>query len=446
MYILDPTRLKFTFTTHAAPLAAMAAAAPLREAPVIGDLAIAEVIELRRHTSVENRDGARINIYPGDLIVGAFGNRYATDQYEGYVPDSIVETCDILSIGGVLGEVRSRATDMRPPTKVRILGAVCDSDGQPLQLQQFGLQPVTSVVSNPASQPRPEIILAVGASMNSGKTTTVGTLARGLTLGGYRVAAAKITGTASSKDGRFYLSNGASPVLEFTDAGFPSTYMLERDQLLRIYRTLVSQLRATNPDYIILEIADGIFQRETRMLLESPELRADIDHVFFNALDSLSAAQGVRSLTDYGLTPRAIVGTITKSPLMMREAEEVTGIRCLSLRQLQAGVATRAVGARPRPRVRGGLERATLGLVQPAGQASAEQDAAGASLSSAPLLGAVEHELRHDGPDQNGTHQNRSYEPGAHQNGAAKNGAAHASAAELRDNATEARPMAPARN
>ena len=436
MYILDPTRLKLTFTTHAVPLSAMAAADALSHVPAIGDLVIAEVTELRRHTAIENRDGARLNIYPGDLIVGAFGNRYATDQYEGYVPDSIVDTCDILSVGGVLGEVRTRATDMRPPTRVRIVGAVCDGDGRPLRVQQFGLHPLTVGAARPSAESRPEIILAVGASMNSGKTTTVGTLARGLTLGGFRVAAAKITGTAASRDARFYLSNGANPVFDFTDAGYPSTYMLERDQLLRIYRTLVSHLRATRPDYIILEIADGIFQRETRMLLESPELRAEVDHVFFNALDSLSAAQGVRSLTEYGLPPRAIVGTITKSPLMMREAEEVTGVRCLSLNHLQEGAAVVAVGATPRPRARGGLERATLGLVQ-----STNPDAAAGADTSAGHDGPPATGLVQGTPRKNGTHRN-----GTVRNGPAVNGSAHASARQLRDNASEARPLAPAHN
>ena len=432
MYILDPTRLKLSFTTHAVPLSAMAAAtAPLDQVPGIGDLVIAEVRELRRHTAIENRHGARINIYPGDLFVGAFGNRYATDQYEGYVPSSIVEACDLLSIGGVLGEVRTRATDMRPPTKVRIVGAVCDGDGRPLRLQNFGLRPITPVAGAPIAEARPEIILAVGASMNSGKTTTVGTLARGLTLGGFRVAAAKITGTAASKDGRFYLSNGASPVLEFTDAGYPSTYLLERDQLIWIYHTLVSQLRATRPDYIILEIADGIFQRETRMLLESPELRAGVDHVFFNALDSLSAAKCVRSLTEYGLPPRAIVGTITKSPLMMREAEEVTGVRCLSLNQLQSGGAVEAVGATPRALARGGLERATLGLIKTAHPSESDRDERGGAATAPPQNGAVE----------DGTHPN-----GTAVNGSGQNGASHAAAAELRGNAADARPMAPARN
>ena len=441
MYILDPTRLKLTFTTHAAPLAAMAAAAPVSQDPGIGDLIIAEVTQLRRHSAVENRDGARINIYPGDLIVGAFGNRYATDQYEAYVPSSIVETCDLLSVGGVLGEVRSRATDMRLPTRLRVVGAVCDSDGRPLRLQQFGLRPITDDAGAPVGARRPEIILAVGASMNSGKTTTVGTLARGLTTAGFRVAAAKVTGTASSKDGRFYLSNGASPVLEFTDVGYPATYMLERDQLLWIYQTLVSHLRASRPDYIILEIADGIFQRETRMLLESPELRADVDHVFFNALDSLSAAQGVRTLTEYGLPPKAIVGTITKSPLMMREAEEVTGIRCLSLSQLQAGAAVKAVGARPRPRVGGALERATLGLIHQAGSGHSDIEPGSTGPAAPAPTGASLTDT-----DSGSAHQNGVLGSGSHRNGSGQNGAAHDPSTQLRESSAEARPMAPARN
>lgn len=78
-----------------------------------------------------------------------------------------------------------------------------------------------------------------------------------------------MTGTAAGKDGRFFASCGADLVLDFTHCGLPSTSMLERNDLLATYNTLLNRVAATRPDYVIIEIADGIFQRETRMLLES---------------------------------------------------------------------------------------------------------------------------------------------------------------------------------
>jgi hypothetical protein len=281
------------------------------------------------------RGGVIWHIFPGDLIAGAFGNRYATDQFEGYVPKEVVTECDLLSVGGVCGQVASRHPSMHPPTRLRVHGAICDSGGEALNLRSFSL---------PAQRSAARIILVVGSSMNAGKTTTVGTLARALKQGGFRVAAAKITGTAAGKDGRFFTSCGARPVLDFTFAGYPSTYMLSLEELLTVHRTLVGNLRETNPDYILVEIADGIFQRETKMLLECAEFRQDVEHAFFAANDSLSAACGTRHLKEYGIPLRAIAGAFTQSTLAMREAEETTGVRCLNLEQMLAGGVLETMG------------------------------------------------------------------------------------------------------
>ena len=173
-----------------------------------------------------------------------------------------------------------------------------------------------------------------------------GSLARALSRANFSVAAGKITGTAAGKDGRFYEACGARPVLDFTSAGYPSTYMLSLEELLGVYDSILGNLRASNPDYIILEIADGIFQRETRMLLESAEFRRSADHVFFAAGDSLSAESGVRLVREYGLPLRATAGSITRSPLASREAEEALNIPCMSIDRIMDGTLKEVLGAR----------------------------------------------------------------------------------------------------
>ena len=338
MQPLDHTTLKHSFTTHAVPLAVMAGSMPLEHKPQIGQLVVAEVLETRRHTALEDREGLRVNIFPGDRVVVAFGNRYATDQYEGYVPDRVVSKCDLLSVGGVIGRVKSRHAAMSAPTRLRVLGAVCDEDGQPLSQRAFGLPAIDDNGSG-------RVIVVVGSAMNSGKTTTAGTLVRALNAAGRRVAAGKVTGTAAGRDLRYYASCGARPTLDFTGAGFPSTYMLNRDEVVSLYRTVLAHLRASGPDYVVLEIADGILQRETRMLLESEDLRSTVDHVLFSATDSLSAHAGVRWLRERGLPVRATSGTVTRSPLALLEAEEATGLACLSIDRMMAGEALEVLGA-----------------------------------------------------------------------------------------------------
>ena len=341
MQIIDNPNIKFGFTTRAIPLKEMAKVTSMYAPPRIGDLVLAEVQELGRHTRMEIRTGLTMSLFPGDYIVGAFGNRYATDQYEGYVPTRPVEECDLLSVGGVCGEIASQHVSMVDPTRLRIVGLVSDEHDRPINQRAFGLPPhaVDERLESSA-----EVILVLGSSMNSGKTTTAGTLARALSRANFSVAAGKITGTAAGKDGRFYEACGAKPVLDFTSAGYPSTYMLSLEELLGVYKSILGNLRASNPDYIILEIADGIFQRETRMLLESAEFRRSADHVFFAAGDSLSAESGVRLVREYGLPLRATAGSITQSPLASREAEEALDMPCMSIERLMDGTLKEVLG------------------------------------------------------------------------------------------------------
>jgi hypothetical protein len=343
MQLIDGPIIKYGFTTRAVPLEEMASVVPMYAPPRIGDLVLAEVQDLGRHYRMEVRTGVTMHLFPGDHIVGAFGNRYATDQYEGYVPTRPVEECDLLSVGGVCGDVASQHTSMVvDPTRLRILGLVSDKDDRPINQCAFGLPPY--VVSD-SLETSAEVILVVGSAMNSGKTTTAGTLARALSRANFSVAAGKITGTAAGKDGRFFEACGARPVLDFTSAGYPSTYMVGLEELLGVYESILGNLLAANPDYIILEIADGIFQRETRMLLESAEFRRSADHVFFAASDSLSAESGVRSIREYGLPLRAIAGSVTQSHLASREAEEAVGMPCMSIERIMDGTLTELLGA-----------------------------------------------------------------------------------------------------
>jgi hypothetical protein len=350
--LLDQHELRFSLTTRRVPLDAMTRLVPLTNRPRIGQIVVAEVLRVGKNARLEDRNGLSTSIFAGDRIVGVFGNRYATNQFEGYIPKGPQPRCDLLSNGGVIGKVASQFDGVRSPTRLRVFGLVADHRGEPLSQTDFAVGAVEPVTDGPPC----EVILVVGASMDSGKTTVAGMMARALSQAGFRVAAAKLTGTASGKDTRFYVSCGADPVLDFVDAGYPSTYLLDPADLLDVQHRLLSQLRASRPEYIVLEIADGIFQRETRMLLQSEELRGMVDHVLFAATDSLAAESGVRHLRQAGLPLRAVSGLVTRSPLGMREAEEMTGVPCLPTPQLEDGSAFVLLGVNRRLLARAEVE------------------------------------------------------------------------------------------
>jgi hypothetical protein len=323
--------IKYSYASRLVPEEVIAGYAWPKRPPRIGDLVAARVATVGRNTTLESRSGVTMYLFPDDVIVGVFGNRYATDQFEGYVPERPVEELDLMSVGGVVGEVASSHAKMAAPTGLHALGVLHDASGRPLNTTDWALRPLEGGRRGSAT------ILVVGSSMNAGKTTTAGTLTRALRRAGGRVAAAKITGTAAGKDGRYLASSGASAVLDFTDAGYPSTYLADLDELLSIHRVLLSHLRAADPTHIVLEAADGVVQRETRLLLESPEFQADIDHVFFAAGDPMAADSGVRLMRELGLPLRAVTGAVTQSELAMREAEEATGVPCLDSERILSG-------------------------------------------------------------------------------------------------------------
>jgi len=274
------------------------------------------------------------------------GDRYATDQFEGLgrVQGPLGH---ILGIGGVVGQVESMNVRMVAPTEIEFLGRLCDGSGEPLRMTQF-----QSLVTGPSAQRPATTILSLGASMNSGKTTTAAQIVRSLTVAGHRVAAAKLTGTACRKDPNFLYDAGALASLDFTYAGWPSTANLSLELLLTIAARIRSALQAYDPEFVLLEIADGTLQRETAMMLANDAFRASIDGVTFAGPDALSCDAGVRRLRDLGYRVLAAAGPVANGALGIAEVEGACDVRCLSGDTILAGglVSTlRALRAAARP-------------------------------------------------------------------------------------------------
>lgn len=316
--ILPPewrARVKFAYTTRRVPNEIIAGLLPSKGHPHSGDLVLAQVLKLGQHEHIEMPNGRRARLYQGDEIVVAFGNRYAPDQFEAIVPERLV-SCHLVAAGGIAGQMIQKHTKMKNPTTIMPIGLLGDSQGHRINLMDWALSPM---IPDP-SLPRPSTIVVAGTSMNSGKTTAISCLTRGLVSSGYRVAAAKLTGTGAGRDQWQMIDAGASPVLDFVDAGAASTYRLNTEELNRVTGTLLSHLFGSNVDMVLLEISDGLLEQETARLLTSPEFRPFVDAVVFTASDALGAAAGVAWLRENGLPVVAVSGVLTSSPLAMREA------------------------------------------------------------------------------------------------------------------------------
>src|SRR5713101_322464 len=200
--------MKVAYIARQVPRAALHTQLAVPSNPSPGEVVLARVEKIGKNTTLELVEGRRCTLHEGDLVVVAFGNRYATLQFEAYAR-SDGDRCDLLSMGGLCGLVESRHDSVSEPSKLRIIGAIGDETGKPVRLSDHALSPVLS-----PRRAAPRVIGVCGTSMDA----------------------------------------GAAPAFDFIDAGYPSTYLCSTEELMDIYGILVSQATAQRADCIVIEI------------------------------------------------------------------------------------------------------------------------------------------------------------------------------------------------
>ncbi|WP_086933309.1 hypothetical protein [Agarilytica rhodophyticola] len=308
---------------------------PYRPHP--GDVVLAKIDKIGQHQRIELVDGRRASLAPGDLIVLAYGNRYAPDQFEGLVPHNL-STCDMVAAGGLAATATTQHSRMKEATQIRPLGVLADGKGKAINLSDFSLPESSS----PKAKQVP-LFISCGTSMNSGKTHTACSLIRGFTAMGYSVGAVKLTGTGAGGDLWRMTDSGAQRVLDFTDAGLPSTYLANQSTLITTAKTLLNNIAKENVDVIVAEIADGVSHPETCFLLQSELIKSKVDGIFFAAADALGAYAGYNWLQEQQLPVLGVSGSLTLSPLAMRELQALIPSDPITAEELSSPMSLQAI-------------------------------------------------------------------------------------------------------
>lgn len=323
-----PTRVQASYTTRFVEAAVDAnrddyhLRTGLGVQPQPGDVVVARVAEIGNHKRVETAESRKAILFEGSLIMLAYGNRYAADQFLAHVPDTL-QQCHLVAAGGIAGMVTEAHENMDEPTLIEPLGLLADDHGV---VNISGFAPLhfdDDAALVRLRTGRPEVFAVLGTSMNSGKSTAMACLINGLTASGRTVAAGKITGTGAGNDPMLYQDAGATEVLDFTDFGYPTTFKATLAELRSLTVNLVDTLSATGAEVAVVEIADGVYQEETAALLNDPIFHEVIDQVVFTASDALGAKAGVEVLRAAGLQVAAATGVMTSSPLATVEAYTV---------------------------------------------------------------------------------------------------------------------------
>ena len=318
--------------------------------PECGDVVIGEVSEIGQHIKFEEPAGREIILHRGNVVAVVLGRRYSTREFHGRVPVKLVQgkEFDLLNVGGIAGEALSRNALAKSPTKLIYLGHAVDDRGKKMNTATFGITqgmgtdlksvPIPSNIgtatnigtapgtaTNPGintqeERPSLKIIAVFGSDMDCGKTLTAGRIIDILSTEGFRVGGGKLTGTSRMKDILRMKACGAHLVLDFLDIGYPSTYQCSLADLEHIFTVFKGYFNLSGCEFLVVEVADGIFERETEMILHSQAIMNDITLFAFAASDSVSAYGGIRYLQQqYGLYPDFISGLIIADSLSMEE-------------------------------------------------------------------------------------------------------------------------------
>ena len=268
---------------------------------------------------VELAHGRMINVLEGDLVVGALGDRAATlegvGKWEAIGADGEFHA---LTTAGLMGRATSTSPLLPALMPLTYIGHVI-RDGRHLRMADC----VADVDEQPLDAP---VILLVGTSMSAGKTTTGRLIIHELKKSGLRIVGAKFTGAARYRDVLTYGDAGADAILDFVDAGLPST-VVPRDTFKPAMRYMLNRVAALKPDVLVAEAGASPLEPYNGDIA----IDALHKHVKLVALSASDPYAVVGVQTAFGLTPDLITGPATNTTAGTELVEKLTGIPALNL-------------------------------------------------------------------------------------------------------------------
>jgi hypothetical protein len=285
-----------------------------------GDYVLGRIVsEHLRTARIETENGRLAEVLEGDRVVGALGKRYATLETTGdwqQIGDDLV--MQLLTPAGVLGRATSHSRSLPPLVDLLYEGHV-RVEGEPVTMADFALTPASDVLEVP-------VVLLIGTSMSAGKTASAKTIVRALKRRGLRVGGAKLTGVGRYRDVLGMADAGADVILDFVDAGLPST-VCERAVFEPALDCVTSNLAREQVDVVVAEAG------------ASPQEPYNGDTVVERLADSIAltvlcasdpyAVVGVTHA--FGIRPDLVAGLCTSTQAGIELVERLSGATTLNL-------------------------------------------------------------------------------------------------------------------
>jgi hypothetical protein len=282
-----------------------------------GDYVVGEVDEISRDPSgIELASGRTVEVVEGDLVVGAFGNRYATLESVGEwhkIGDDL--RMKALTGAGLFGKITSGTTGLPSFTyKGHVL-----VDGGKAAMRDFVPPPPERPFGLPT-------VLLVGTSMSAGKTTAAKAIVRLLDQAGLRVVGAKLAGAGRYKDVLEMEDAGAQYIFDFVDAGLPSTAVPEEEYRAAL-RDLLGCIGGTDADVVVAEVgASPLEPYNGQVAIE--EVAPNVRCTVLSASDPYAVTGMIMTFRD---RPDLVTGLATRTQAGVELVKKLSGIKALNV-------------------------------------------------------------------------------------------------------------------
>lgn len=292
---------------------------------------------------IETPTGRMVEMMEGDVVIGALGKRAATlegvGDWEAVGDDGRMHA---LTAAGLFGKATSTSPLIPRLMSLQYEGHV-HRDGRSLMMHDF----IAPTEYEPFESP---VIMMVGTSMSAGKTTAGRVIVHELSKAGLRVAGAKFTGAGRYRDTLSYGDAGAQTIVDFVDAGLPST-VVPRARFEEAMRYMLARIAATRPDVVVAEAGASPMEPYNGDVA----IEALGDRVVFVVLCAWDPYSVVGVRTAFGLEPDVITGPATNTTAGIALAEKLTQLPALNL-----------MDADSLPKLRRMLSQVLPGLLDPA--------------------------------------------------------------------------------
>lgn len=285
-----------------------------------GHYVVCEVVDIAGSTSrAELPNGRMMELMKGDVLIGALGVRHATLEATGSWEEVGEDgQMHLLTGAGLIGKMTSRSVFVTSLIELKYRGHVV-VDGQPRNMLDY----VTELPTQPFNTP---VILLVGTSMSSGKTTSARIITRILKQMGHRVTGAKLTGAGRYRDILTIRDAGADSVVDFVDAGLPSS-ICPAEVYQTAVQNMLSRISAEQPDVAVIEIGASPLEPYNGELA----IRAIQDRVKCTVLCASDPYAVLGVMTGFGLKPTIVSGPAANTKGGVDLIRELCGVEALNL-------------------------------------------------------------------------------------------------------------------